>query len=88
MKRPPVAGARTPGAQTPATCKWAEPRVVSTLPLWLRGWRARWCCLHRGSDCVLTAEDCRDCPRWEPRTSATMDETAARAAADRTADEQ
>jgi hypothetical protein len=71
MTRRQVPGARTPGARPPGTCKWSEPRVVSTLPLWLRGWRTRWCCLRRGSGCALSGQDCRDCPHWEPREDET-----------------
>jgi hypothetical protein len=57
--------------RTPATCRWAERRVVAGMSSWLQGWRTRWSCLLRGPSVTVEDEDCSDCPGWQPHTELT-----------------
>lgn len=51
----------------PWDCRWAEPVLAASAPLWLDTFCGSWACLKDGGRSTLDDRDCLACPRWEPR---------------------
>ncbi|HZP48999.1 MAG TPA: hypothetical protein VFB07_10715 [Vicinamibacterales bacterium] len=51
-----------------ASCRWAVQTLLLETPLWLDAWTCPWSCV-RDTDArpVTTTDECRACPRWQPR---------------------
>lgn len=49
------------------TCRWAEPTLYLSRPLWLEAWDYPWSCTASGVPSVLKdVTVCESCPRWAP----------------------
>jgi hypothetical protein len=63
--------------QLPRTCRWSMPTLFT--PLWLDAWTMEWTCGRDGTLRLLEQADCcRACPRWEDRSTAPVDNRAAK----------
>ncbi len=54
--------------QAPQTCRWAGQTLFLPLPYWLEAWDSPWSCQRdEAPRAIALTEECRECPRWEPR---------------------
>ena len=50
------------------SCRWAIPTLFQAEPIWLDAWARPWTCMRDSAPrTLLTTEECRSCPGWEPQ---------------------